>query len=255
MSFILEALKKSEQQRQQQNASLQLVRKRTLSLPYRQSRFRYYWLLTAVLSLLAFCAWWVFNNMEISSGLPRVVAQTIVEKSSPAVAPQTATPGAAAQGAIIENAPQPVVVIAEPAPVPSVPSEFAPVPARSRVLPADHASTASEPHPVDAFTPAKLRRASEPVTKAGLKPSEQRTSERAPLYLELSSDLRDQLPHLAMSMHFYTTDPSRRLARINGRLLREGDLVEQDLRIIEITPYGAILDFLGNSFEIRSPSR
>lgn len=81
------------------------------------------------------------------------------------------------------------------------------------------------------------------------------TSAQLPLYLDMSWELRDRIPRLTMSMHFYTTNPDRRLVRINNYLLHEGDWVNPDLQVVEITPTGATLDFLGKFFEMRSPSR
>ena len=72
MSFILEALKKSEQQRQQKNASQQKVRKRTLSLPSHQSNRRLYWILTGLLSIALLCGWWLYSNTEQSLEQPPV---------------------------------------------------------------------------------------------------------------------------------------------------------------------------------------
>jgi general secretion pathway protein B len=60
---------------------------------------------------------------------------------------------------------------------------------------------------------------------------------------------------LAMSMHFYNSEPNRRLVRINDQLLREGDWVSRDLELVEIAPNGVILDFLGTSFELPASKR
>jgi hypothetical protein len=43
--------------------------------------------------------------------------------------------------------------------------------------------------------------------------------------------------------------------RINDRLLREGDWVGRDMELVEITPTGVILDFLGKSFELLGSNR
>jgi hypothetical protein len=56
-------------------------------------------------------------------------------------------------------------------------------------------------------------------------------------------------------MHFYNSEPNRRLVRINDQLLREGDWVSRDLELVEITQNGVVLDFLGTAFELRGSKR
>ena len=63
------------------------------------------------------------------------------------------------------------------------------------------------------------------------------------------------MPRLAMSMHYYISDPARRMVRINNLLLHEGDWISNDLQVVEITATGATLDLLGKLFEMRSASR
>ena len=88
------------------------------------------------------------------------------------------------------------------------------------------------------------------MTAEGLAP--QKGSSTLPLYSDLSMGLRERMPHLDMSMHFYTPVSERRLVRINNRLLREGDWVSGEVEIVEITPTGVILNFLGKDFKLRS---
>jgi hypothetical protein len=56
-------------------------------------------------------------------------------------------------------------------------------------------------------------------------------------------------------MHFYAKDPDRRLVRISGRLLHQGDWLSDDLQLVEITPNGVALDYLGESFVMIRSSR
>jgi general secretion pathway protein B len=242
MSFILEALKKSEQQRQQKNASQQKVRKRTLSLPSHQSNRRLYWILTGLLSITLLCGWWLYSNTEQSLEQPPVANQRAIvpSPSQPEVSkPVVTTPTPAAIASAVASDPQRSVLTVEPAPVPRViVSPPAPLPQTSPTVPISKQS--QEPAP-------EL----DTIDRIQLKP----IPTQLPLYLDLSRELRDRMPNLAMSMHYYTTNPDRRLVRINNQLLHEDDWVDQDLQIIEITPTGATLDFMGKLFEMRSPSR
>lgn len=91
---------------------------------------------------------------------------------------------------------------------------------------------------------------SDTIIAEELKP--QKESSTLPLYTDLSIGLRERMPRLEMSMHFYTPASERRLVRINNRLLREGDWVSGEVEIVEITPTGVILDFLGKDFKLRN---
>jgi hypothetical protein len=66
MSFILEALKKSEQQRQQQATPAKKVNRRTLSLQASPSGRRLPWLVAGLLPLLLLCGWWYFAQTDKS---------------------------------------------------------------------------------------------------------------------------------------------------------------------------------------------
>lgn len=49
------------------------------------------------------------------------------------------------------------------------------------------------------------------------------------------------IPDLHMDLHVYDTDPAQRFVFINGRRLRQGDEVSQDLRVQEILAEGVVL--------------
>jgi len=245
MSFILEALKKSEQQRQKNTASPKKVRTRRLSLNQHHSIHRLKWLLVAVLLLLISGGLWHFSASGSKPGTPLVVER--VESPSPAdnqVAP-----------------PKPAV-IAEPDNIPKI-AESEPRGVEQAVLkPAEPAlqfqpivETApvprafSRPATSDTKAPATVIMQPETITSQALPPQNEYST--LPLYMDLSMELRERMPRLDMSMHFYAPTPQHRLVRINNSLLREGDWVNGEVEIIEITPSGVNLDFLGKTFKLR----
>ena len=65
---------------------------------------------------------------------------------------------------------------------------------------------------------------------------------------ELPIDIRRQIPNMIFSAHVYSSDAVQRSLVINNRFLEEGDSVEQNLILLEITANGAIFDFLGYRF-------
>jgi general secretion pathway protein B len=57
---------------------------------------------------------------------------------------------------------------------------------------------------------------------------------------QLPSSLRQTLPDLTMSLHYFTSDPTSRLITIIGKTFREGQEVTTGLRLEQITPDGAV---------------
>lgn len=256
MSFILDALKKSEQQRQNKNAPPQDVRKRTLSRQdRRQSRWPY-WTVAGVLFLTLLCGWWFFNGVDSTRDQASVTNQTPVSPSSP---DQSERHQAVVQKPLVRQGP---VAELEAAPVP----RDVPLPA---VVPVQ-SSTTGDTFPVEQDEPTEVVPSArittnQPVaakvvpeqarSEVVIEPTTETMPAKLPLYLDLSRELRDQMPRLAMSMHYYIDDPARRMVRINDLMLHEGDWISNDLQVMEISPTGATLDYLGKLFEMRSGSR
>lgn len=65
---------------------------------------------------------------------------------------------------------------------------------------------------------------------------------------ELPLDVVQQIPVLEFSAHVYSSNPLQRSIVINGRFMEEGDRLAGDLFLNEITPDGAIFDFQGQLF-------
>lgn len=279
MSLILEALKKSEQQRQQKNSTQQQVRKRTLSLSSpRSGRRAYYWLLAGLVALVFLGAGWFYSNMQgISAATPAVAsAPEAPSAASQPKAVEPATQPAEANNTPLQTppvgksqaeaqppmqAPAQAAVTVEPAPVPRefvetqepLPRIAAPTPDRS--TPKKSREPVAQQRTAQVVAPAAVQPTETPVTSTPQPSSMVEDGSRLPLYKDLSEELRARMPDLNMSMHFYAKDPDRRLVRINGRLLREGARLSDDLELVEITPSGVTLDFLGKVFALSSSGR
>lgn len=266
MSFILEALKKSEQQRQQQNPPSKKVHKRILSLQASPSGSRLFpWLVFGLLSLIVFSGWWYYTQTDATQMSP----SEVIQSTNSAHTQKVATSDTATNNPTETNAPTPEILqpeiaktapqTASAAPQPAITVEPAPVP-RSLGSP-----TAKQSAPLSGrlFSTAdrKIQTIEAPVeTVVIAQPEPQELSNesfnpdstRLPLYSDLSSELRNRIAPVNMSMHFYNKDPNRSLVRINDRLLREGDWVSRELELVEITPAGVILGFNGKIFELHS---
>lgn len=239
MSFILEALKKSEQQRLQNNTPQQEVCKRTLLLSSRRARRWSYWLAAGILPLVLISGWWFYRRIEPATLAPAPAVNGASHAPSSLSQPRPSEQTAVPQDFVSAPAPQPEDFSAE---------NSTPIPAESREL-------STSPARVHGGTPRKMMEPAERVTPVVSEQPEARIHENLPLYLDLSKELRDRIPRLTMSMHYHSSDPGRRLVRINDRLLHEGDWLSSELHVVEITSIGAILDFQGKSFVMRSPIR
>ena len=266
MSFILEALKKSEQQRQQQNPPSKKVHKRILSLQASPSGSRLSpWLVSGLLSLIVFSGWWYYIQTDASQTSPSEVIQSTNSTHTQKVA----TSATATNNPTETNPPTPEILQPEiaktapettsAAPQPDITVEPAPVP-RSLGSPT---TTQTAPLSGRIFSTAdrKIQTIEAPVeTVVIAQPEPQELSNlsfnpdstRLPLYSDLSNELRNRIAPVNMSMHFFNKDPDRSLVRINDRLLREGDWVSRELELVEITPAGVILGFNGKIFELHS---
>ncbi len=64
--------------------------------------------------------------------------------------------------------------------------------------------------------------------------------------------VRKKLPEISITGHIYSDDPSSRIVNINGIIMREGDTLAEGLKLEEITISGVILDYRGLRFSIRA---
>lgn len=67
---------------------------------------------------------------------------------------------------------------------------------------------------------------------------------------ELPNHIQQALPQIQISLHFFSNRSESRLVRINDRHLREGDMVANELRLLEITEGGAVFSFRGYRFRV-----
>jgi general secretion pathway protein B len=276
MSFILEALKKSEQQRQEQNDQPQKVRKRTLSLhtnrPYRRLLP---WLMIALLPCILIGGWLIYRgDIGLPVSAPTAVPEPAASDATTVNPPVASAPALAVSPSVSEPQnptvqsgptpdlpPQPSVFEAEPAPVPKPLGSSQKT--RIKTPPANSKNESSVPRLTEGSTPQDKLGDQAVPTVVFNSPLPETASDRAsgsasaqvPLYSDLSREIRAQMPPLDMSMHYYTPEPARRMVRINDHLLHEGNWVDSNLQVVEITANGAILEFLGKNFELRRNRR
>lgn len=262
MSLILEALRKSEAERQ-------LGRAPGLMTPMPQAPHRRGWLrpllLVLPVLLLAGVAGWWFGRGSAggptpAEQVPDALATQEMSSASPEPPPASDAPpaAAAATAATSESTAAPA---APPSSVEQVPAasvdlttaEAAPPPAATAApatsqpaagAPPAAAESAAEPA---ATSVAAVAAAADPVPPPiTVEPSA--TSESLPTLPMLEAALRDGLPPLRMSMHVYAEPVDQRFVLIDGRRYAEGQTIDQRLQIAEIRRDGVVLSVDGRRF-------
>ena len=61
----------------------------------------------------------------------------------------------------------------------------------------------------------------------------------------------DAVPETQVSLHVYDADPGKRFVFLNGQRLREGDVAANGLRVERIDADGVVLDHRGSDFKVR----
>ena len=88
-------------------------------------------------------------------------------------------------------------------------------------------------------------------------PAEQKlSSNEAPLpnkiynLNELPSPIQQSLPTFTISVSIYSDDPASRMAKINGQVMKEGQFLTAGLKLEEIIPDGVILSYQNYRFRV-----
>jgi general secretion pathway protein B len=72
----------------------------------------------------------------------------------------------------------------------------------------------------------------------------------APLLSELPEDLRRQIPALNITGVVYSENPGQRLLLVNNQVLTQGSAVAPELSLDEIQPRSSVLSFRGTRFRV-----
>ncbi|SDO74473.1 general secretion pathway protein GspB [Desulforhopalus singaporensis] len=69
-----------------------------------------------------------------------------------------------------------------------------------------------------------------------------------PDFSELAENIKSRIPPLHFAGHTYSETPDQRMIIINNNIVKEGDMVDARLRLVEITWEGVVLEFAGTRF-------
>jgi len=214
MSYILEALKKSQAERQLgELPSIHAPQVQLQPAPDTSGQRRLpLWIATGAACAVA-AAWWWWPAPVVAPA-PAPVA---------AVAPVAAAP-------VAVPAPAPVPVIA-PLPAPVVVKAAPPAPVVNAVTP----PPVPVPVPVPVPAPAPVPAPSEEITP-GLR--------------DLPEPIQRQIPPVALGGYMYSKDPADRLLLIDKVLRHEGEEVAPGLVLEKLQPKAAIFSFKGYRYRV-----
>ena len=229
MSYILDALRKSEQERQRGAVGSPGGPVHNVSLPWRGG-----WLLVIGVILLLFllAAAVVFWHSTVS----RISSEAAVAVTSHSVAP-TAAPPAAEPAAV---APLPVTAVKRESPV------------------RDLAEQTRVPVPVTSKKPSTAPRRKVAAIKQ--RPSSQADgpavlleTDNTPLLQQMPPEMQRAIPPMAVTIHVYSPQESQRILFIDNREYHKGSLIEGGIRVEEIVLDGAVLSYQGERFKLSRP--
>ncbi len=261
MSFILEAIRRSEEARHKRLIPDVSTIHTALPAPARAASSRTVQAALAMgiaLALVVAAGFalgpWLRQLREAEPPAPVAAAAPAAERDVPAASEPAPALGELAPAAA-SSAP---AAAPAPAPVPAAPRQPPPANRRRR------SRRAGPIHRPQASRPEKPRREPKPVAPSARTQSEQgigqAAREAAPPSPEASelvaaTALRDlppsvqrTLPSIAITLHRYAAGADARMIRVNGRVAHEGDAIGGELSVAEITRNGVVFAIGGQRF-------
>ena len=234
MSYILDALKKSEQERGHGNVpDVQTVH--SSSLNYRTDKkalWPYILIFAVMLNLLA-------------------IGYFIINKESPAEMPQPVPESINRIQATTDNTANTVAQDQPAAPV-SIVDEGIQLQG-SKTSPVTTATTAGQSARESAQQTEPATKETTVASKAVTKRPEPQAvsandSEDIIDFHELPESIKQQIPTITISAHVYSSNPLQRSIVINNNFVEEGEYILDDLVLHEITRDGAVFNYRGTLF-------
>jgi general secretion pathway protein B len=234
MSFILDALKKSENDRQRQSAPALFEVK--VAAPRRNFPLWAVGLAVLLGANVLFLLWFVLRQPAAPVASPEVAAQ----------APPASQPGMVTVPATSTYIP----ANAPPVNAPAIISDAGVVaPSGAPPLAEEPVLSGQEPSVPPDYDARDYRPAITPAQANAV----------AAARREMSAPSRDevlaqgtQLPDLRLDLHVYDPDPAKRFVFVNMRKLREGDSLPEGVRLDAITQTGAKLSYHGTQFTLEA---
>ncbi|MDO8787147.1 MAG: general secretion pathway protein GspB [Sulfuritalea sp.] len=143
-------------------------------------------------------------------------------------------------------------IAAKPFPLPAAPTKGEADPARheapAATVSAPVLAVPSPPRKLSASVATRTRNRSPMADVASMAGADDVSGRKPVASSDMPSSIRKTLPVMSVAVHAYSSTPGDRLVSINGRMLREGDTLAPDLRLEQITPDGMIFTYRGYRF-------
>jgi general secretion pathway protein B len=284
MSYILEALRKADAERER-GAVPDLNSQLLPDAPpgdETQERRAPRWLWTVLIAALVLGGVWAGSWLR-GQAAPEVAVAPAPPPSMPAAAapaPPVPVMAPVAAADAVAAAPAAPASIAAPAAAPVEPPAQANAPPTAlapSTAPAETARAGSAPTLAQAAQKASLAPGSalpkaKPVPQSG-PPEQARVANaakaptgseekalpkadaqppppRLPRLNELPDELRQQMPALAVGGSVYSPQPEKRMIILNGQVFLEGAVLAPELKLEQIRPRSAVLSIRGQQFEL-----
>jgi len=217
MSFILDALKKSESDRQRHSGPALFEVK---VAPPRSALPLWAVAVAALLVVnLAILMWMLWPHPAARSADSSTAATRLAAQGPQAAAASTPAP--------------PPLSLTAPAASPAAPA-----------LPPTPAVASGAGDNPDDYAPA-----AEPAAAPSLSNRVRRaTADGVPLYQDAAATAGASIPQLRLDLHVFAQRPQDRFVMINMHKLREGDSLPEGVHVDSITPEGAVLSYGGARF-------
>ncbi|MDA8082215.1 MAG: general secretion pathway protein GspB [Nitrospiraceae bacterium] len=247
MSYILDALRKSEQERKRGTVPDPLTVQEQVVQSPRKRVPRWYAVIPLAVIAVVVGGWLSVHHFNGGRGLPPALevkdarppaggmrpGDSAAEygglNSAPTSLPSSGQVARSSRTAEPQRVEQPKIIsVREPAAREAVKRELPP----QRVV-------RRAPEPAVAEAPAGIDR---PVSIPPADPGK--------IYRlgDLPPALQKGLPPVVLTAFMYSTNPASRVVRINDRMMREGQELAQGVRLLEITPEGVVLSSGGYRF-------
>ena len=234
MSYILDALKKSDQQRQR-GMKPTLHTSQTNVIALQQPAYLFYTVLAAILICAGIAIGWL-RPWQPEQALPEVksiVAKSTIARTQPSnPVPQTAL-------LKIPQQPIPEMLLLPPTPEPVVLAQVSLVQKQDK-------PDLSIPKVVAKTPKAKVASVPEKTTPIEAAPDQREVWAMA----ELPASIQQAIPKMSISGLVYSGDHEGRLVGINDQLMREGEYLVPGLKLEQITPDGVIFSFKKYRFRL-----
>jgi general secretion pathway protein B len=241
MSYILEALKRADAERERETAGVPGLHAQArdfdegdadLDAAYRGQRKG--WALGGLLGVVTLgTSGWFFWPREVPPvAVAAVAPQIVVPSPSPPPVPVPAPPPLAVAQPNNANAPMP---LPQMAPVPPLPTLAPPPETPPRVR---------SPQPDTPKPKAQPKDVNDPTAAALQEPRIYRVN-------ELPDNIRQELPSLSLGGVMYSDQASSRMVVVNGQVFREGDTLALNVLLKQIKLKEAVLEFKGYRYGVK----